>query len=245
MKRGVLVGTDKATEWLLPWWWKRYSRHCTLPITFIDFGMSKKALRWCQKRGDTLPLHLDRSFIAPKEAVDPSKIAIWEGRYGPEMWDWRTSCFNKPFALALTPYEETVWLDLDCEILQPLEPIFQFIKDFDFSIAIPHGDGRHNSGVVVYRKNSHVLKKWIDICTNENAQFPADDYALTHLLKQEQLPTQLLPREWNWLTALGIHLFVKIFHWATAAGKEFIKSYGGIQDFVSRGVIKSVEAKRK
>ncbi len=231
MSRGVLVGTDTAQEWLLPWWWSHYSCHNTLPVTFVDFGMSQKVLHWCQKKGNVIPLHLDKSFIAPKEAIDPTKAAIWERRAGKDVWGWRESCFNKPFALALTPYDETVWLDLDCEVFESLDPIFQFIKEFDFSIANPmeRFEEQYNSGVVVYRKNSAILEKWIDLCLRENVHFYGDDHVLSHLLNHEEIPFQLLPREWNWMMPLGINFFVKIFHWLTPVGKAFIKAHGGIQ----------------
>lgn len=231
MSRGVLVGADATQEWLLPWWWKHYSRHNTLPVTFVDFGLSANANSWCKARGNTIPLILDKSFIAAKETVDPEHALLWERWYGKKMWSWRQSCFNKPFAYLLSPYEETVWLDLDCEIFDNIEPIFQFIGRSEFAIADPLDEECYNSGVVVYKKNSTILKKWVKMCLDQNAKFCGDDYVLTYLLNQEKLSFQRLPTEWNWVTKLGINFFVKIFHWTTAAGKDFIKYHQGIQDF--------------
>jgi len=232
MSQGILVGADATQEWLLPWWWKYYTRHNCLPVTFVDFGMTTQSLEWCQKRGQTIRLNFPQSFIANKEDVDPNDVKLWERWSGEDVWSWRKVCFNKPFALPLTPYEETIWIDLDCEIFTSITPLFSYLQNADLVIADPDNTNRYNSGVMVYRKNSAFLKPWADLCIEQNAKFYSDDFALTYLLKEMHYPFQLLPREWNWQTKLGINLFVKIFHWSSELGKSFIKHHDGIQDFI-------------
>lgn len=231
MSRGILVGADAKQEWLLSWWWRYYSKHNQWPVTFVDFGMTAQARAWCAQHGAVISLQLPQNFIAQKHQVDPAHALIWERWYGKDMWQWRASCFHKPFAWALSPYSETVWLDLDCEVLSPIEPLFQYLQGDDFAIGDPLQNGEYNSGVVVYRKNSLILKCLLDLCLKENHRFCGDDYALTYLLHQDQLPFALLPLEWNWVTKLGINFFVHIFHWSTEGGKRFIQAHGGIQKF--------------
>lgn len=53
----IVVVCSKDKEWMLPWWWMHYHYHNSLPVTFIDQGMSAAAKQWCAKRGVVLPPH--------------------------------------------------------------------------------------------------------------------------------------------------------------------------------------------
>ena len=48
---GVVVGSDIGSEWMLEWWFNNYSKHNDFPVTFVDYGMSLEASRWCEERG--------------------------------------------------------------------------------------------------------------------------------------------------------------------------------------------------
>lgn len=52
---GILIISSKAEEWMLPWWWMHYHFHNSLPVAFIDRGISLQAKQWCAKRGDLIP----------------------------------------------------------------------------------------------------------------------------------------------------------------------------------------------
>lgn len=230
MNEGIIVGADQKQEWLIPWWWKHYSKSNSLPVTFIDFGMSEKSLAWCKKHGKTVRLSLDQDFIAKKSEVEPALAQKWEAWNGKAVWEWRAACFNKPFALHLAPYEKTVWIDLDCEILAPIAPIFTLLEgDIELAVADSEQRSFYNSGVIVFRKNAAFIKKWADLCVAQNTQFCTDDFALTHLLAAEAIPFQELPREWNWLMKSGVNPFAKILHWSSEEGKRFIKIHGGLE----------------
>ena len=82
---GVIVGTDNGIEWCLPWWWKYYQKHNSLPVTFFDFGMTEKARAWCEKRGDVISFILDENIIKKREAIDPKLVAKWE-EYAKKGW---------------------------------------------------------------------------------------------------------------------------------------------------------------
>jgi hypothetical protein len=49
-EKGVLIACDEKLEWLLPWWWFHYQSYHQLPVAFVDFGMSNKAIDWCKKK---------------------------------------------------------------------------------------------------------------------------------------------------------------------------------------------------
>ena len=38
---GVVVAADSQYEQFLPWWWKHYRAHSSLPVTFFDLGLTK------------------------------------------------------------------------------------------------------------------------------------------------------------------------------------------------------------
>ena len=66
---GVLTGCDENHEWMLKWWWKHYTSSNTLPVTFLDFGMSKSAQIWCKKRGLVIPVNMEESALYSKEKL--------------------------------------------------------------------------------------------------------------------------------------------------------------------------------
>ncbi|HEX2579368.1 MAG TPA: hypothetical protein VHK67_03080 [Rhabdochlamydiaceae bacterium] len=127
MTKGIVIGCDQTQEWMLRWWWAHYSRHNCYPVAFIDFGMSQEAQKWCKAKGHWISLDAPKNFVFPKSLIAPDLIASWEKVNGKELWKRREKWFYKPFALRQTPFDETIWIDLDCEITAPLTPLFQKI----------------------------------------------------------------------------------------------------------------------
>src|SRR5579859_2738095 len=109
---GVIVAADASEEWLLPWWWGKYCRFNSYPVTFVDLGLTPKMQEWCETKGRRLPLRIP-DFATPKEEIDPTLIPIWEDVIGPKVWDFRDAWYKKPFACLLTPYQRSIWIDLD------------------------------------------------------------------------------------------------------------------------------------
>ena len=66
VSRGILVGSDKKSEWLLPIWWKHYSFHFTHPVAFVDFGLSENGKKFCKERGELIPFEIDVSHVIQK-----------------------------------------------------------------------------------------------------------------------------------------------------------------------------------
>jgi hypothetical protein len=224
MKEGIVVGSDEVQEWLLPWWWKYYSLHNDYPVAFVDFGMSKKAKAWCRQKGTLIPFS-KRSF--PKATPNLAKeIGVWRTTNYPK---WRRMTLQKPFAMMLSPFDTSIWIDLDCEICESLSPLFKnFPKKKHFAAATDRHD-KYNSGLILFRKNSPILAKWALHC--KSAPFKGDDFALNDLAEKEPLDIELIPRAWNWLMTNGFHPLAKVCHWASEGGKNFIKYHEGIQNF--------------
>lgn len=230
MSQGILVGSDSNIEWLLPWWWKHYSLYNHFPVTFFDFGMSQKMLNWCQLRGRVETVKFDETLIAKKSSIPPQFIKKWEIQHGKGLWKCRPGWFKKPFAMTQTPYDFSIWLDLDCEVCKNLEPMFQELDLYsDVGMVDTQLNKYYNSGVVVFKKKSELIKKWSELCISENASFCGDDQVF-NLTPFEKKGFQELPIQFNWMPWHGINFDAFIIHWHTQKGKDFIKQHGGFQE---------------
>ncbi len=206
---GILVGCDRNQEWLLPWWWNHYRTHNHHPVAFIDFGLSKEALHWCEERGIVIALERDCYL---KEVPETHKEA-WETRAG-IIWPFRSAWFKKPLAFLLSPFQYSCWIDLDCEIRGSLEPLFNYLhlgidialvpeleevqqRDLDQNWISP-GEITYNSGVVAFRKGSPVLSSWAELSFEHNHQFMSDQNALSRAIFLNSPPLAELPRIYNW-----------------------------------------------
>lgn len=227
---GVLVGSDESQEWLLSWWWGNYCEENTLPVAFADFGMSKSAKEWCKERGVLLSIACEGLQIASKGEIEPLLRVEWEKALSP-FWESRQAWFKKPFALLQTPFERTVWVDLDCEVLGPLNPIFESIdsKIQLGLVRVKNDPIVYNSGVIVFEKGSPLVKRWAESSLCQNHQFLSDQDALSHVIVEENYRVGEVPEIYNWLMCRGVHLGAVIFHWAAAWGKAYIRKHGGLK----------------
>jgi len=63
---GLITGCDETHEWMLPTWWKHYSKRNSSPVSFIDFGMSKSAKKMVPNKRDPHPLNITLITIKKK-----------------------------------------------------------------------------------------------------------------------------------------------------------------------------------
>jgi hypothetical protein len=224
MSDGVMVGSDRNQEWMLPWWWKHYSKYSFLPVAFADFGMSEKAREWCRNRGQLLSIDTPTDFISSKSAVDKSLADQWEKEHQDKVWASREGWLKKPLAMTQTPFERTLWTDLDCEIIGSITPLFQKIH-LHSGIAMAKEvtkEAAYNSGVVIFSRTSHVVQKWAEICLHQNAQHLSDQTAINSLIHKEEIEIAELPAIYNWHVSVGVNIEAVILHWMGAWGKEVI-----------------------
>lgn len=238
-KKGVLCGAEQTQEWLLPWWWSRYSEHNAYPVTFCDFGMSDEMKKWCVARGEVITIELEPSSITPRNGIDNELAKHWESMYGWNVWNSRRTWFKKPFAFLESTYEKAIWIDLDCEVLGSLEPLFRelnsaselgIVRDFS-TLHLPRLDSRvrYNGGVVVFNHGASIFESWAEGAIHQNHQFGGDDALLSHLIHAHQLEVLELPEEYNWRMARGLNLSAVILHWIGNGGKAYIRTHGGLK----------------
>ena len=224
MSQGVIVGCDSQMEWMLAWWWQHYSRHNALPVAFVDWGMSEEGRQFCANKGVLLNLSGTYDFISPKSKISQDLIERWEENYQGDVWGPRMSWFRKPFAMAQTPFEKTIWVDLDCEIVGSLKHLFRKIHPHSgMALAREGHDSGYNSGVVVYTRDSPLLHQWMDGCVHFNHAFLSDQDVLSFIIESNGVEIIELPEEYNWRMKHGVSLDAVIIHWVGLWGKNVIK----------------------
>ncbi len=239
---GILVAADEKLEWLLPWWWARYSAHNSLPVAFIDLGMSHFGKTFCEEKGEVIPLDMQLPF-----AKRPEETEKWETLFGKEVWENRKMWAKKPFAFLSTPFNKTLWLDLDCEVLQPLESLFELsgacylVKDPDSSHERERGLGAigedeilYNTGVVLYAHGISLIEKWAEAILLEKEQFCSDQHVISKLIHTNQYPVETLHENYNWRMTQGLNINAVIIHWVGSWGKKYIRRYCGIAEEIAK-----------
>lgn len=234
---GILVGCDEKQEWILPWWLRNYRLTNSLPVAFVDFGMSPAAKHWCSKQGVVLSLAEKVLYVQKREEIDPEVVKRWESVYGTDFWESRPSWFYKPIALLETPFERTLWLDVDCEVKGELASLFSTVtseialcpepsyaqeKVRASSICEP-GEVLYNSGAILYQKKSPLVALWADEARNCKAPFWSDQHLLSRIIFEKNHPVKELSPLYNWHMALGENQEAKIIHWLGERGKMYIR----------------------
>lgn len=239
MKHGIIIGADASAEWLIPWWWERYSYHCKLPASIVDFGMSKKQVAWCKKRMEVIPFSSEPLQVQPKSKIAKDHLKLWKKQYRGPLWTAREAWFKKPGACLLSPYDVSLWLDLDCEVCGSLDSLFAE-WDPKMELVIGRQDFRldqsivYNSGVILFRKKAPFLAKWDLLSHTLNGTRMGDQNVLTEILLEGKTPFKELSPYYNWLMYSGIEPGIVIAHWAAGWGKEYISKFGGLHALLGR-----------
>ncbi len=234
MEQGILIGSDISAEWLIPWWWKRYSESNDHPVSIVDFGMSQKMRKWCQKKMEVIPFSMDPVYVRPKNEIAKEHLKLWNKQYRGPLWKAREAWFKKPGACLLSPYDLTLWIDLDCEVCESLDPVFREEEE-GVELVIGRQDSRldapviYNSGVILFRKNSPFLHEWNRLCLAQNGTMMGDQNILTSMLLEGNIRYKELSPFYNWLMYSGMYPGIVIAHWAAGWGKEYIRQFGGLK----------------
>jgi hypothetical protein len=233
---GVLIACSKAIEWMLPWWWMHYHFYNSLPVSFVDFGMSEEAKRWCQNRGQLISLSLSNEFVAKQEDIEPKLAELWVIFQGKDIWRARKEWFKKPFAMLQTPYRRTIWLDLDCQVRKCLGDLFNachnpaglaIVRDpFQYPEGLDGfvnpGEVIYNSGVIVYMHDSPIIQEWAEKTLEYTKHFLGDQNILSRVIFLKKLMFCELPLYYNWFLKLGSHVPAAIRHFTGPEGKNLI-----------------------
>lgn len=223
---GILVGSDQTQEWLLPWWWNHYQTHNQYPVTFIDLGMTSAARAWCQERGTLIKLWVPDVFVKERSELDPTLVSHWESRSSRELWESRAPWFKKPLACLASPYQRSLWIDLDCEIRGPLSPLFAHCNHpSGLSLFLENPEEQiFNAGVICFRWGLSLFEEWAQQALLVNHLHRGDQELLSHLILQHRLSIGHLPPLYNWSRCREEPANPLIYHWHGAIGKSIIRT---------------------
>lgn len=239
--QGVLVASDSGSEWMLPFWWHHYAKYNTYPVVFVDFGMSPAKIEWCRQRGEVVPFAFISWNPTPREHIDPKLVELWESIHLPEyLWPARRAWLKKPFAMLHSPFEKTIWTDLDCEVCSSLEPIFAYAYRDKLGLtpepARTHGALRargmiredqtvYNAGVIPFAHQNIYLTEWVkEVAAKEHATM-GDQHLLWNLILTRHWTIVDMPAIYNWRMVDGINPNAVVIHYVANPGKAHIKSF--------------------
>ncbi len=217
---GVMVPVCQGQEDLVAWWWWAYARHNRWPVAFADFGMDAGTRRWCEARG---------------------RVTGHGAPPGIEGW------FRKPFALLRSPFGQTIWTDLDCEVRADLSQVAALCggrlgigRDWSYPTVLrnqlPFEGPCWCSALVVCRHDDPLLPEWAEAVRQEHSGFRSDQEVLSALLNKGpsdafvEIPVDLL-RSRQEGEADGL----AVVHWSGPGGKGAIRrAWAAIQAGLGR-----------
>ena len=203
--KGALVFCDKTQEIYLPWWYDHYSKTNDYPVAIIDFGMSEKGKKWANSIGQRIEMEPVKLDLEPPPDF---MLDEWKAFTRNDYLRARPIWLSKPFALQKTPFEHTVYLDLDCEVKADLEPLFRVpfglvplaqdtLKCWtERGITMPEHQ-RYNTGVLAYEKHCPIVKAWASMIEECSCHFWSEQEALMETLRQKEFTVIELPERFN------------------------------------------------
>ncbi|MCB1109775.1 MAG: hypothetical protein KDK64_02250 [Chlamydiia bacterium] len=220
---GVIVAADMQQEWILKWWWNHYSASNSSPVTFFDLGMSKSASLWCQSKGTVIPFSLPQSTFKSQSEIPLDTQKTWESYNSSRVWECRNQWLHKPFLILQSPYDRTLWIDIDCEVKQSLTPLFSYCDTHDgISMVLLYLKEATviNSGVVVARRHAPAFSYWAESVLEKKAV--CDETALIEAQKKHPIHIHPLPLEFNFLSFWKTPSKMGIVHHNGESGKHEI-----------------------
>lgn len=240
LSQGVITACSKELEWMLPWWWYHFSSYSNVPVLFVNLGMSDKGLNWCHERGFVLDLPNLGEYV---NEVDPGLAQKWRSLVGGNLFDVRRKWFQKPFCFISTPFYQNLWIDIDCQIVKSLEPLWQFMcdeqkiyirleRDVTHEAYLAHALRKenqrlYNSGVVGFFHGNSLIEDWVDRAYYHNELYLGDQDALSASLYGQENSVCLLESKHN-LFFDEENKDPHIIHWVGGRGK--IKIYEEVKN---------------
>jgi hypothetical protein len=129
---------------------------------------------------------------------------------------------KKPFALLQSPYDWSLWTDLDCQIKGDVDPLFHTLGlGIDLALAWDEAetiDGLHleeilyNGGVIAFRSQSPILRHWTDGIVKYQHLLPTDQEILARVIHLHKPPFLELSPLFNWPRTWGENPKTLIHH---------------------------------
>lgn len=91
------------------------------------------------------PNQLDRLLRMETVEVLPEPRLV--SHLAPLRWDAKASTWLKPLWMFHSPYEDTLWIDADCIVLQPLDEVWELLDTGPFAVRDGHQWSRNPDGL--------------------------------------------------------------------------------------------------
>ena len=118
---------------------------------------------------------------------------------------------EKLLALVQSPYDKTIWTDINCQINATIEPLFEMAHVKDGFAIYYSKQNIPQTGVIAFTKNSPVISRWQDWSIKNN-QTP--DISLDNLLKKNTFQLTRFSDKYYWDSAqkTPTHITINIVH---------------------------------
>ena len=140
-----------------------------------------------------------------------------------------------------SPYQHTIWLDIDCEVLCDIEPLFDYCtSNLQFSAVrslpagqiwaynnqfLKPGQVHYNGGVIAYDRNSQLLEKWTEQTQLASEHYFADDIAFSAIIAEQNLVMDEIPKEYNRPWHVADRSRDHVIHWKGPSGQFQLLTY--------------------
>jgi hypothetical protein len=229
-------------ESFIPWWYHNYLKQNSLPVAVVNFGMSDKMLKWCKNIGEVVSVPVSSAhFIKRKPGIEDLAREVGD--------DMRSICaafYSKPFGLLQSPFQKTLWIDLDCLVLDNIETAFEFIREpYGMAMGVEEDRGQpktlgrfkllvpdavnYSTGVIAYRHKAELIQRWAKEIIEREGDFFGDQDIFCSLVRNLKIKIPLLPKRFNWIVGVyGIDRKAAILHFS---GSWKHLCYQLVQDF--------------
>jgi len=234
MEQGIMIAADRKLQSLIPVWHGYYQRVMDLPVAFVDFGVDEEYAAYCRRNFHYIALEVEgkRDLKTPDALAD-----IWENLM-PNHSKRREAWFKKPLACQLTPFQRTLWLDVDCAVLKPVNELFDHPKEvlglvaedekFQFSLHVSgltaFDEITYNSGVILFDRLNPVMRLWSEKARSESHLFMGDQDLLSRVIYETGGEVESLPSIYNHLVRFKRQKGIKILHYAGLEKYKMIKN---------------------
>lgn len=220
LTKGILCYSNQEYEWLIPWWLQNIRRFSSLPIAVVDLSLSNKMKKWCKEAGLTL-LRFNKPKQAHLQKPTLKQRQKWEKNYFGDLWKLRDIWFFKPYILLASPFQQTLYLDLDCQVIGAFDCLLEEKTLFGICPEPTQSD-LYNSGVILYRHNSSILDEWALRSMNESHLYMGDENLLSDILIKNTHLFKSLDPQYNCRPHHPLAKEASIIHWVGAGGKRDI-----------------------
>jgi hypothetical protein len=221
-EKGILVAFDATFQPLILWWYKSLRKYSSLPIAFINLGnISENVKNWCKKNGYYYDLQkYVKNF---KKIKIPQKYKNqWAEQISGDVASVRPYWFTKPVALMTTPFEKTLYLDIDCQVNADINDFFLCLDEYELALvkyvfqeSFSYNKKNitiFNSGVIGYKTKAKIIEEWAELSLKFKHDFLGDQDLLSDIIHENKYVPKILPMEWNWQRLPLLNENAKILH---------------------------------